>query len=59
MVPEPARGQSGIPPLAQNFTQAGQIIPEYATKEQAEQAFFGLLKESVSVDTLRSKIILF
>ncbi|CAO3607198.1 unnamed protein product [Mucor hiemalis] len=32
IVPEPAR--------------AGQIIPEYATKEQAEQAFFGLLKES-------------
>lgn len=34
-----------VPPLSNNFTQP---LPEYATKEQAEQAFFGLLKETVS-----------
>jgi hypothetical protein len=42
--PEPVRAP--IPPLSQSFNQA---LPEYATKEQAEQAFFGLLKETVSL----------
>jgi hypothetical protein len=48
MMPEASRPPMGIPPLSQTFNQASQPIPEYATKEQAEQAFFGLLKETVS-----------
>lgn len=49
MNPEASRAPSNLPSLSQTFNQASQIIPEYATKEQAEQAFFGLLKESVSL----------
>lgn len=44
---EPVRPAMSVPPLSQSFQQA-QVLPEFATKEQAEQAFFGLLKETVS-----------
>lgn len=45
MAQEPVRAPMAVPPLSQTFSQP---LPEYATKELAEQAFFGLLKETVS-----------
>lgn len=40
------RAPPAVLPLSATFTQP---LPEYATKELAEEAFFGLLKETVSV----------
>lgn len=45
MAQEPVRAPTAVPPLSATFSQP---LPEYATKELAEQAFFGLLKETVS-----------
>lgn len=46
MAQEAMRAPTVVPPLSATFTQP---LPEYATKELAEQAFFGLLKETVSI----------
>lgn len=41
-----ARPTMVMPPISSQFV--AQSVPEYATKEEAEKAFFGLLKETVS-----------
>lgn len=46
MQQQAARPTMTMAPISSQFVP--QSVPEYATKEEAEKAFFGLLKETVS-----------
>jgi hypothetical protein len=49
---QPVRPTMTMAPISSQFIP--ESAPEYSTKEEAEKAFFGLLKETVSWFVIRS-----